>query len=117
MLRCINALETVTDGQIIVNGFEVTSPKVNLNKLREHLGMVFQRFNLWPHKTVLENVMLAPQIVLGQSKEATRARALGFLKPWAWPTRPTPTSEPLGRSAAARRDRARAQRGTQGHAL
>lgn len=48
MLRCINALETVTDGQIIVNGFEVTSPKVNLNKLREHLGMVFQRFNLWP---------------------------------------------------------------------
>lgn len=80
MLRCINALETVTDGQIIVNGFEVTSPKVNLNKLREHLGMVFQRFNLWPHKTVLENVMLAPQIVLGQSKEATRARALELLE-------------------------------------
>lgn len=80
MLRCINALETVTDGRIIVNGFEVTSPKVNLNKLREHLGMVFQRFNLWPHKTVLENVMLAPQIVLGQSKEATRARALELLE-------------------------------------
>lgn len=80
MLRCINALETVTDGQIIVNGFEVTSPKVNLNKLRKHLGMVFQRFNLWPHKTVLENVMLAPQIVLGQSKEATRARALELLE-------------------------------------
>ena len=80
LLRCINALETVTDGQIIVNGFEVTSPKVNLNKLREHLGMVFQRFNLWPHKTVLENVMLAPQIVLGQSKEATRARALELLE-------------------------------------
>lgn len=80
MLRCINALETVTDGQIIVNGFEVTSPKVNLNKLREHLGMVFQRFNLWPHKTVLENVMMAPQIVLGQSKEATRARALELLE-------------------------------------
>ena len=80
MLRCINALETVTDGRLIVNGFEVTSPKVNLNKLREHLGMVFQRFNLWPHKTVLENVMLAPQIVLGQSKEATRARALELLE-------------------------------------
>ena len=63
-----------------MNGFEVTSPKVNLNKLREHLGMVFQRFNLWPHKTVLENVMLAPQIVLGQSKEATRARALELLE-------------------------------------
>lgn len=80
MLRCINALETVTDGTIVVNGFEVTDHKVNLNKLREHLGMVFQRFNLWPHKTVLENVMLAPQIVLGKPAAETRARALSLLE-------------------------------------
>lgn len=80
MLRCINALETVTDGTILVNGFEVTDPKVNLNKLREHLGMVFQRFNLWPHKTVLENVALAPQIVLGRDKQASLIRARELLE-------------------------------------
>lgn len=80
MLRCINALEDVTEGTIEVNGFTVTDPKVDLNRMREHLGMVFQRFNLWPHKTVLENVMLAPQIVLGVDKETAHARAIELLK-------------------------------------
>lgn len=79
MLRCINALETVTSGEIVVNGVSVTDPKTNLNVLREHLGMVFQRFNLWPHKTVLENVMLAQEIVLGRSKADAKARALKLL--------------------------------------
>ncbi len=80
MLRCINALEDVTEGTIEVNGFTVTDPKCDLNRMREHLGMVFQRFNLWPHKTVLENVMLAQQVVLGRAPDAARERALELLK-------------------------------------
>lgn len=79
MLRCINALEEVTEGTIEVNGFVITDPKVDLNRVREHLGMVFQRFNLWPHKTVLENVMLAQQIVLGRPKDQAKTRALELL--------------------------------------
>ena len=80
MLRCINELEIPSGGQIFVNGVEVTNPKTNLNKVREHLGMVFQRFNLWPHKTVLENVMLAQRIVLKTAEEPARRRALELLK-------------------------------------
>ena len=80
MLRCINELEVPTSGKIFVNGVEVTNPKTNLNKVREHLGMVFQRFNLWPHKTVVENVMLAQQIVLKLAEEPARRKALELLK-------------------------------------
>lgn len=79
MLRCINALEVPTSGQILVSGVEVTSPKTNLNKVREHLGMVFQRFNLWPHKTVLENVMLAQTCVLNVPTDKAREKALALL--------------------------------------
>ena len=80
MLRCINELEVPTSGKIFVNGVEVTNPKTNLNKVREHLGMVFQRFNLWPHKTVVENVMLAQQIVLEVAEEPARRKALELLR-------------------------------------
>ncbi len=80
MLRCINALETVTDGRIYVCGAEITDPRCNLNKLRERLGMVFQRFNLWPHKTVLENLLLAQQIVLKRTEAESKERALALLK-------------------------------------
>ncbi len=79
MLRCINALEVATSGTIHFNGTEVTSPRTNLNLVREHLGMVFQRFNLWPHKTVIENVMLAQKIVLKKDEKAARARAAELL--------------------------------------
>ena len=79
LLRCMNYLEEPTSGEVSVDGI-VLDGEANINKVREEVGMVFQRFNLWPHKTVLENVMLAPQIVLGQSKEATRARALELLE-------------------------------------
>lgn len=80
MLRCINELEVPTSGKIFVNGVEVTNPKTNLNKVREHLGMVFQRFNLWPHKTVVENVMLAQQIVFKVAEEPARRKALELLR-------------------------------------
>ena len=76
MLRCINALEDPDKGTITVDGIEVTSRRTNINKLREHLGMVFQRFNLWPHKTVLENVMLGQMVVSGKDKETARKKAI-----------------------------------------
>ncbi len=79
MLRCINALEDPDKGTITVDGIEVTSRRTNINKLREHLGMVFQRFNLWPHKTVLENVMLGQMVVSGKNKEAARKKAIETL--------------------------------------
>ena len=79
MLRCINALEDPDKGTIIVDGIEVTSRRTNINKLREHLGMVFQRFNLWPHKTVLENVMLGQMVVSGKDKETARKKAIETL--------------------------------------
>lgn len=80
MLRCINSLEDVTGGTITVDGVAITDPKVDINKVREHLGMVFQRFNLWPHKSVLENVMLAQRVVLGKSEADARARAHELLR-------------------------------------
>ena len=80
MLRCINALEVPDSGTITVDGIEVTNRHTNLNRLREHLGMVFQRFNLWPHKTVLENVMLGQMVVSGRSREEAKAKALQMLE-------------------------------------
>ena len=79
MLRCINALEGPDQGTITVDGVEVTNRRTNINKLREHLGMVFQRFNLWPHKSVLENVMLGQMVVSGKDKEAARQKAIETL--------------------------------------
>ena len=79
MLRCINALEDPDKGTITVDGIEVTSRRTNINKLREHLGMVFQRFNLWPHKTVLENIMLGQMVVSGKDKETARKKAIETL--------------------------------------
>lgn len=80
MLRCINALEETTSGKIYVNDVDITSPKTDINKVREHLGMVFQRFNLWPHKTVLENVALAPKLVSGVNKAEAEIKAMEMLK-------------------------------------
>lgn len=80
MLRCINALEDADSGSIKVAGQEITDRKININKVREHLGMVFQRFNLWPHKTVIENVMLGQMVVSGKTKEAAQKRALETLE-------------------------------------
>ncbi|MFZ5626064.1 MAG: amino acid ABC transporter ATP-binding protein [Bacillota bacterium] len=60
MLRCINQLEKISSGELIVDGFRLDDPRVNINLLRQEIGMVFQHFNLYPHKTVLENITLAP---------------------------------------------------------
>ncbi|MDN5371197.1 MAG: glutamine transport system ATP-binding protein, partial [Carnobacterium sp.] len=60
-LRCMNALEEITGGKVIIDDFDLTDPKQDINKVRENIGMVFQQFNLFPHLTVLENITLAPK--------------------------------------------------------
>ncbi len=75
MLRCINLLEKPTGGHIFIEGKEITDPKTDVNKLREHVGMVFQQFNLFPQLTALKNVMLAQRKVLKRSKEEAERTA------------------------------------------
>ncbi|AMM91791.1 peptide ABC transporter ATP-binding protein [Peribacillus simplex] len=79
-LRCINQLETITGGQIFIEGLDTTDKKVNINKVRTEVGMVFQHFNLFPHKTVLENILLAPLKVRKISKEQASQRGIELLK-------------------------------------
>jgi len=62
-LRCLNGLETLTSGQIVIDGVDLTAKKTDLNLVRREVGMVFQQFNLFPHKTVLQNIVLAQQVV------------------------------------------------------
>ena len=76
LLTCINGLETIDAGRIVVDGTDVHAKATDLNKLRRKLGIVFQQFNAFPHLTVLENVMLAPRKVLGQSKDEAEAMAV-----------------------------------------
>jgi len=72
-LRCLNLLETPSDGQIFFEGIDITDPKNNIDVLRQKMGMVFQHFNLFPHLTVLENIMLAPlTLKLSTKSEATK---------------------------------------------
>ncbi|MCD7838992.1 MAG: amino acid ABC transporter ATP-binding protein [Erysipelotrichaceae bacterium] len=68
-LRCLNRLEDITGGSVMIDGYDITDKKVNINKVRENIGMVFQHFNLFPHKTVKENIMLAPVKLKKMSKE------------------------------------------------
>ena len=74
LLRCINLLETIDDGQIFLDGQEITDPVIKVDEVRRKLGMVFQSFNLFPHKSVLENITLAPIKV--QKKSADEAREI-----------------------------------------
>ena len=78
-LRCINRLEEATGGQIFVDDIEITSKKVNINKAREEIGMVFQQFNLFANYTVLENIMLAPVELKRMTKAQAKEKAIELL--------------------------------------
>ena len=80
LLRSINRLEEIDKGEITVQGLDIMSRENNINLIRRNLGMVFQQFNLFPHKTVLHNLTLAPIKLLHLSREEAEARALGLLK-------------------------------------
>jgi polar amino acid transport system ATP-binding protein len=79
LLRCVNLLEPIDEGRIVVAGDEITAKGVDVNRLRRRIGIVFQAYNLFPHKTVIENVTLAPRKVLGLSKSEADARAIELL--------------------------------------
>ncbi len=79
-LRCLNQLEVATEGTIVVDGKHVTDPKTDVNKLRENIGMVFQHFNLFPHMTVLENIMLAPVELKKMTKDEAREKGMQLLR-------------------------------------
>lgn len=79
-LRCLNKLEDITAGEVVVHGHTITDPKVNINKVRQEVGMVFQHFNLFPHKTVLENITIAPMKVKGTDKKAAVDKAMDLLE-------------------------------------
>ncbi|MCM3117857.1 amino acid ABC transporter ATP-binding protein [Neobacillus sp. MER 74] len=79
LLRCINQLETISAGTLTVNGISVGEKKSDINQLRRNIGMVFQHFYLYPHKTVLKNITLAPMKVLGKSEEEATDTARHYL--------------------------------------
>lgn len=79
-LRCLNLLETPTSGTIAFKSTEITDKKINIDKIREKMGMVFQQFNLFPHKTVLDNITLSPINVQGLSKEEAEKKAITLLE-------------------------------------
>ncbi|GJF11557.1 glutamine ABC transporter ATP-binding protein [Mycolicibacterium cyprinidarum] len=78
-LRCLNKLEDITGGKVMVDEFDLTDPKVNLDTVRQHIGMVFQHFNLFPHMTVIQNVTLAPLLTKKMDKAAAEKKALELL--------------------------------------
>lgn len=80
MLRCINGLETITSGELMINGQNILSKNVKLTEIRKNIGMVFQHFNLYPNKTVMENITLAPVKVLKQDEATAIKTAEKFLK-------------------------------------
>ncbi|PYG58580.1 glutamate/aspartate transport system ATP-binding protein [Rhizobium sp. UGM030330-04] len=80
LIKCVNALETIGNGVITVNGVEVTDPKTDMPKLRSRVGMVFQHFELFPHMTILENLCIGQEKVLGRSPAEALAKANALLE-------------------------------------
>lgn len=78
-LRCLNGLETFTSGHIMIDGVDLADRKTDLNQVRREVGMVFQQFNLFPHKTVLENIVLAQQVVRKRKREEAEEKARELL--------------------------------------
>lgn len=79
-LRCLNLLEDVTEGEIYVDDQMINAPKVNINEVRQKMGMVFQQFNLFPHLTIMENITLAPVLLKKMTKEQAEKRGLELLR-------------------------------------
>lgn len=79
-LRCLNLLEEPTSGEIVFEGSNITDKNTNINKLREKMGMVFQQFNLFPHKSVIENITISPIKVKGEKSEDAKQKAMSLLK-------------------------------------
>ena len=79
LIRCINALNNINSGSIKVHGLEVNDSNLNKLELRKNVGMVFQQYNLFPHKTALENIMMAPELVLKEAKEDVLVKAQGLI--------------------------------------
>ncbi|MFO8068543.1 MAG: amino acid ABC transporter ATP-binding protein [Alkalibacterium sp.] len=79
-LRCMNLLEDVNEGKVIVDDHDLTDAKQNINKIRENIGMVFQEFNLFPHLTVMENILLAPKELKNLSKKEGRELGMSLLE-------------------------------------
>src|SRR5256714_7606423 len=79
LLRCVNLLEPIDAGRIVVNGEEITARGVDVNRVRRGIGIVFQAFNLFPHMTVMRNVTLAPRKVMGMSRAQADAEASELL--------------------------------------
>ncbi|MBW8351773.1 amino acid ABC transporter ATP-binding protein [Bacillus sp. IITD106] len=78
-IRCLNLLESVSGGQVVVTGKDLTDKKTDINEIRKNVGMVFQHFNLFPHKTILQNITLAPITVKGLSKQEAERKARELL--------------------------------------
>ncbi|OEF97801.1 amino acid ABC transporter ATP-binding protein [Desulfuribacillus alkaliarsenatis] len=78
-LRCMNLLEDITSGEVWIQGVNIADKKTDINKVRRDVGMVFQQFNLFPHKTTLQNVTLAPMKILGKSKKEAEEKAYQLL--------------------------------------
>lgn len=100
-LRCMNKLEEITAGEVIVDGHNLTDKHIDINKVRENVGMVFQHFNLFPHMNVTQNLMLAPVELKKATKDEARQRAIHMLEKSAWPTKLThiQSSFPVVRSS------------------
>jgi glutamate/aspartate transport system ATP-binding protein len=79
LIKCVNGLEQFQEGSIRVHGIEVGDPKTDLPNLRTRVGMVFQNFELFPHLTIIDNIMLAQKIVIGRSETAAHAKAMALL--------------------------------------
>ncbi|NLR08847.1 MULTISPECIES: amino acid ABC transporter ATP-binding protein [Lactobacillaceae] len=79
LIRTINGLESIRHGQLIVNGQDLANPKTDMNRIRKNVGMVFQHFNLYANKTILENIMLAPRIVLHRNEDENKKVAMEML--------------------------------------
>ena len=80
LLKCVNLIEQIDSGRIVVKGTEITAPSVDVNRIHQRIGIVYQAFNLFPHMTVMSNITLAPRKTLRMDRESAQKRALGLLE-------------------------------------